>query len=125
MLQAFQTYQIEEESARHVIPLATEVIHELRQLLIPPSKSPLPTPVKKAGASKSGTVRVATKKPLPSMPNRSVSGSGHPQATAVKALPMSKSVAAVSKKRRSSVIPVTEFDDIALLATMLCESPSV
>jgi len=123
MLQAFQTYQVEGEAARSLIPLATEVIHELRQLLIPPRTSPQSSPnTKKTTASAAGSVRVPAKRGQPSVSNRSVSGSGHPSVAAVKTLSASRNVAVPAKKRRSSVIPITEFDDIALLASMLCES---
>lgn len=80
MLQAFQTYQLKDEAAREVINLSIEVIHELRQLLIPPTKS-LPTSpnVKKTPASAAGSVRVPAKRGQAIVSNRSVSVSGHPK----------------------------------------------
>jgi len=82
MLQAFQTYQIKEEAAQDVISLATEVIHELRRLLIPPTRSSAPSSpnIKKTAAS-SGSVRIPKKGHEP-VSSRSVSVSGHPKAAA-------------------------------------------
>jgi hypothetical protein len=82
MLQAFQTYQIKEQAAQDVISLATEVIHELRQLLIPPTRSSAPSSpnVKKTIVS-SGSVRIPKKGQEP-ISSRSVSVSGHPKTAA-------------------------------------------
>jgi hypothetical protein len=79
MLQAFQTYQIKEQAAQDVISLATEVIHELRQLLIPPTRSSAPASPNVKKASASGSVRITKKGPEP-VSSRSVSVSGHPKA---------------------------------------------
>jgi hypothetical protein len=87
ILQAFQTYQEKEDAASAVIPLATEVIHELRQLLLPPTRTPpggSPNSKKEAG-SLAGTVRIPTKTGRVSGASRSVSTSGHP-AVAVKSV---------------------------------------
>ena len=82
MLQAFQTYQIKEQAAPDVISLATEVIHELRQLLIPPTRSSAPSsPNAKKNAVSSGSVRIPKKGQEPTS-SRSVSVSGHPKAAA-------------------------------------------
>jgi len=80
MLQAFQSYQTTEQAAQDVISLATEVIQELRQILIPPTRSSPPASpnVKKASA---GSVR-APKKGHEPVSNRSVSVSGHPKPAA-------------------------------------------
>jgi len=82
MLQAFQTYQIKEQAAQDVISLATEVIHELRQLLIPPTRSPVPSPpVTKKTVVSSGSVRIP-KRGQEFVSNRAVSASGQPKAAA-------------------------------------------
>lgn len=82
MLQAFQTYQMKDEAARDVIQLGTEVIHELRQLLIPPTRSSPTSPIVKKTATTAGSVRVPVKRGQASVSNRSVSVSGHPKAAA-------------------------------------------
>ena len=81
MLQAFQSYQIKEQAAQDVISLATEVIRELRQLLIPPTRSPPPASPNVKKASASGSVRAPKKGQEPTS-NRSVSVSGHPKPAA-------------------------------------------
>jgi hypothetical protein len=73
MLQVFQTYQTEDDPTRSVIPLATQAIYDLRQLLVPPSRSPkAATPAKKV----SGTVRMPSKPIQASSSARSVSTTG-------------------------------------------------
>jgi hypothetical protein len=63
MIQAFQAYQINEEPTPHVIPLATEAIDELRQLLVPLTKSspaaspPRPGPSASTVKGTNGTAR--------------------------------------------------------------------
>jgi type II secretory pathway pseudopilin PulG len=81
ILQAFQAYQQEEDAAQSVIPLATQVIHELRRLLLPPTRTPPGgSPNKKEAGPSAGTVKLPTKTGRLSGASRSVSTSGHPAA---------------------------------------------
>ena len=135
-VKAFNAFQVQDDSSREVLTFAEQAINELRQLLVPPSRPRESTSSRDTNISSRspGSVRIPSQRagPNPVTPARktvrSTSESGKavkPATTTVNGTSCDTSDVSftdspgVVKKRRSSGIPMTAFDDVARLASLL------
>ncbi|ORY21586.1 hypothetical protein BCR39DRAFT_562599, partial [Naematelia encephala] len=121
LIQAIHAYHAESEPTQTVLDFATQAMHELRAMIIPPS--PLPV-VEKANESKrkplghAATTRAPLRAPVKS--SRTVSEPKAVKAISNKATVQTASTEAPERsKRRCSVTPVTTFEDLPRTASLL------
>lgn len=139
MIKAFNAYQINDDPSQEVIVPAEQAILELRQLLVPPTRSRESTSSRDSKPSANGTrtARVPSQKVslMTAAPARKTARSASESVKIGKQPNMPDGTPAnlsglgcaddldVAKRRRSSGVPVTVFDDISRLSTLLSGFP--
>lgn len=138
VVRALNAYQVSPEPVKDVLSLSEEATHELRQLLVPPTRSRESTNETK-GAAPSKSLRGLGRKPTASsaITGQKTSRSASETLKSTKSstnlssgqdefalsLADTDASAGMGKQRRSSVIPITEFDDVSRLASLLSQWP--